>query len=70
MKQYSVDRFEGDQVILVGEQDTLILSRKKFPKEIKEGTILFWNGKEYQIDEEASEQRRKQAAELIGNLFE
>ena len=45
MKRFTVDRFEGDRVVLECENgDMAVFERRTLPKNIKEGDMLRFDG--------------------------
>ncbi|MBQ7095159.1 MAG: DUF3006 domain-containing protein [Clostridia bacterium] len=70
MMQYSVDRFEGELAILIDDHKTIAVPKNILPEETKEGDILIRVGEKYKIDHAYTEKMRKEAAELIDQLFE
>lgn len=71
MKQYSVDRLEGDLAILIDDQNTITeILKKLLPDDTKEGDILIQVGAEYKKENGYTENKRKESAELIDQLFE
>ena len=69
MKEYSVDRIEGEMVVLIHEDETRSLSLDILPKGLQEGDILLWDGVCYKIDNDLTAKRRQQVRELIDDLF-
>lgn len=59
----TIDRFEGDQAVLVDSSDhTIIWPRTKLPEEFKEGQILVFD-----ISSDGAETKSQEAAKDILN---
>lgn len=72
MKNYIVDRFEGDYAVCENEDKSFInIERHKLPKETKEGDCLVEkeDGSFY-IDIEATEDRKQHIRRKLDSLFE
>ena len=59
---YSTDRFEGEDVILISDEDgaQLITERENIPPEAEEGSILLLQDGQYILDSEETERRRRE----------
>ncbi len=67
---YTIDRFEGKYAVC--ERDDLKFVNillKELPKDIKEGDILKYNGKEYIVDIPETEKRKKEIEDLTKDLW-
>lgn len=70
MKQYGVDRFEGDYAVLVdGDGRCLNVLRKELPSEIAEGDLVAFNDGEYRLLNEETVERKKEVSDLLDELF-
>lgn len=69
MKEYCVDRIEGEMVILVGEEEVVNLRRVELFEDVAEGDVLLWDGKQYHKEDSLTEERRKKSRRLIDDLF-
>lgn len=60
MNKWSIDRFEGDTAVLVGEDETVLqVSRAKLPSEAEEGSVVaFSDGRWIFLPEETQDMRR------------
>lgn len=69
---YCVDRFEGDLVVLIGDDQSQIVKEKmKFDYSIKENDILYLNREtgELSYDEEETNRRLNNIASRLDALF-
>ena len=67
---YIIDRFEGKYAVC--ERDDLKyvnILLKKLPKEIKEGDVMRFDGKNYIIDTNKTKDRQKEIEELTKDLW-
>lgn len=64
----TVDRFEGDQAILVtDERESILWPKNKLPPEIKEGAVInFIIGG----NEQTEESRRQAAKDILNEILE
>lgn len=70
MKEYSIDRFEGEQAILIDrDQKTITVLKNLLPAGAAEGDVLLFDGVQYHIDQALTEQRRAEVKQLISKLF-
>ena len=60
-----IDRFEGDKVVIESGEGNLLISKKKLPKDAKEGDVL-----KIIIDKDSSKKRKQSIEELSEELFE
>ncbi len=71
MKRFTVDRFEGDRVVLECENgDMAVFERRTLPKNIKEGDVLRFDGGSCYLSAEETVRRRKKIRKLMDSLFE
>ena len=71
MKRFTVDRFEGDRVVLECENgDMAVFERRTLPKNIKEGDMLRFDGGSCYLSAEETVRRRKKIRKLMDSLFE
>lgn len=68
--KFSVDRIEKDIVVLENIENSEIINVKKeyLPKEIKELDIVFYDGKDYFLDNSEKINRIKRIKEKMENL--
>ncbi len=70
MKQYGIDRFEGDIAVLVdGEGIAVSVSRAILPSGACEGDIVSFDGEKYSLDNQTTAEKRAEAKALIDELF-
>lgn len=66
---YSVDRFEGEYAVLVGEDKiSCSVLRTLLPDSVNEGDMVRLTDGEYRLDDAAAEERRKQILRLQKKL--
>ncbi len=71
MKQYGIDRFEGEIAVLVdGEGHCVNIPREKLPANAMEGDLVAMQDGEYRVLNEATEGRRKEVSDLVDELFQ
>ena len=71
MKRFTVDRFEGDKVVLECENgDTAVFDRASLPKTIREGDVLRFESESCYLNAEETEQRRQKIRRLMEAVFE
>lgn len=71
MKRFTVDRLEGDKVVLECENgETAVFERRALPKNIKEGDVLRFDGGSCYLSAEETARRRKKMRKLMDSLFE
>lgn len=69
--KYTIDRFEGIIAVCEDEQKKMInIPKYRLPLEAKEGDVLIEKDGMLQIDDEETQERRKQARQLMNKLFE
>lgn len=54
-----IDRFEGESAILETDEDMITISRAELPQEASEGDILLQTENGWQVDAQATQQRRE-----------
>lgn len=71
IKEYTVDRFEGDYVILEDRKTNEIKNVKKdmLPENIKEGSILQYVNEKYVLDEERTKEEMNRIKDRMKNLW-
>ena len=68
---YSIDRFEGECAVLEKEDGTFLNVLRKFlPQEAKEGDMLQWDGKAWNICKQQTMSRREALAAYRRKLLE
>lgn len=67
---YIIDRFEGDLAICeTGDKAMISIERRLIPAEASEGDILLFQDDAYQLDREATRERRQHMEERLKKLF-
>lgn len=70
MKYFSIDRFEGDFAVCVGDDEEVVkVKRSKIPKYAREGDVLRLVDNTYEIDKEETKNRKKEIYNLQDELF-
>lgn len=65
--EFTLDRLEGDQAVLIGEDKAeLILPKKMLPENVKEGSVLSIS---ISTDELETKKREKTAKELLNEIL-
>ncbi len=54
-----IDRFEGESAILETDEDMITIPRTELPQEASEGDILLQTESGWQVDAQATQQRRE-----------
>ena len=68
--KYIIDRFEeGNAVCEQGDRTMLLISRSLLPSDAKEGDVILYIDGVYQVDKEATLERRKKIEEKRRKLF-
>ena len=71
MKRFTVDRFEGDRVVLECENgDMAVFDRKSLPANIREGDVLRFEAGSCYLNAEETERRRRKIRKMMEQLFE
>lgn len=66
---YSIDRFEGESAVLIGEdKSSLSVVRTQLPDEAKEGDMVRLLNGQYCLDDDAAKARREQILRLQNKL--
>ncbi|MBQ6420558.1 MAG: DUF3006 domain-containing protein [Clostridia bacterium] len=66
---YSVDRIEGDVVVLADDGGQILrFSREQFPPEIREGSCVRFEDGVFAVDEAAGARRRRSLFERMRRL--
>lgn len=67
---FSIDRFENDLAVLIDENGEFrTVFRRNLPQNINEGDLLRYDGTVYSLEQKKTEERRKEVASLIDELF-
>ena len=70
MKHFSIDRFDGDLAICVGDDEEIVqIKRNKIPKDAREGDVLKLVDNIYEIDKEETKNRKEEIYNLQNELF-
>lgn len=70
MKYYSIDRFEGDFAICIGDDEKIYkLELKKIPEKAREGDVLKKVDGILTVDEEETKKRKDELFDLQDKLF-
>ena len=65
-----IDRFEEDNAVCEQEDRTMLLiSRSLLPSDAKEGDVILYTDGVYQVDKEATLERKKKIEEKRRKLF-
>lgn len=68
--KYIIDRFEEDNAVCEQEDRTMLLiSRSLLPSDAKEGDVILYTDGVYQVDKEATLERKKKIEEKRRKLF-
>ncbi len=70
MKQYSIDRFEGDFAVLTGEDETLDIRRDALPEGAAEGSIMMQTENGWMVCVDETNDRRLRLTERRRRLLE
>lgn len=70
MKQYSIDRFEGDFAVLIGEDETLDIRRETLPEGTAEGSVVMRTEDGWMVCVDETNDRRLRLAERRRRLLE
>lgn len=70
MKTGIIDRFEGQYALVEIAGIIHSISRRRLPEAAREGDVIVLQGRKWQVDQEATQERQKYLAELAGNLWE
>jgi hypothetical protein len=65
-----IDRFEGEFAILELEKEYKKIERVMLPAEVREGDVLFYCGKQWVVDPEATRKRKEEIEKLAEELWE
>ncbi len=68
--KFIIDRFEGEYVIIedMESREMKEVMRATLPPSIHEGSVLIWDGENYQLDEDEESLRRKSIMERFQKL--
>ena len=68
--EYSIDRFEEEQAVLIDSAgEKKIVLKTQLPEDVAEGDMLLFDGEKYQKNQTLTDQRRAEAKRLINKLF-
>ena len=68
--KYIIDRFEEGNAVCEQEDRTMLLiSRSQLPSDAKEGDVILYTDGVYQVDKEATPERKKKIEEKRRKLF-
>lgn len=68
--KYIIDRFEEGNAVCEQEDRTMLLiSRSQLPSDAKEGDVILYTDCVYQVDKEATLERKKKIEEKRRKLF-
>lgn len=68
--KYIIDRFEEGNAVCEQEDRTMLLiSRSLLPSDAKEGDVILYTDGVYQVDKEATLERKKEIEEKRRKLF-
>ena len=71
MNKWSIDRFEGDTAVLIGEDEALMhLSRAELPSEAGEGSVVAFSDGEWILLPEETQDVRRTLFSLQESLFD
>lgn len=70
MTRAIIDRFEGDYAILEIEDLLSPIKRAAIPQDAKEGDVLTYADKQWQIDHEATAQLKQDTQALADEVWE
>lgn len=71
MEKLTIDRFEGDLAVCETENEDFVeIPRSELPKDAKEGSIISGQCGAYEVDTDATAQRRALIAGKLRELFD
>lgn len=72
IEEYTIDRFEGDKVVLENRETREIknIEKDRIPQDCKEGDIIKCINGKYFLDEEQTRKAEKDIEEKYNNLWE
>ena len=70
--KFAIDRIEGNIAVCqnIENKEIVQIDVCKLPKEIKEGSVVFFDGKDYFLDEEEENKIRKRIEDKMNKLWE
>ncbi|HEX2938786.1 MAG TPA: DUF3006 domain-containing protein [Ruminiclostridium sp.] len=69
LKEYVLDRFEGEYAILEDNSGRMFdVLREELPLDLKEGDVLHENAGEFVVDEKATADKREKLKKIFDNL--
>ena len=70
MIKYSIDRFEGETVVLVDNNECVVtVNRSLLPDGVSEGSILLFDGDQYVLSLTETKAKQAEVKNLIDELF-
>ena len=70
--KFAIDRIEGNIAVCqnIENKEIVEVDVCNLPKEIKEGSVIFFDGKDYFLDEEKENKIRKRIQDKMNKLWE
>lgn len=70
--KFAIDRIEENIAICqnIETKEIIEIDVDKLPKEIKEGCVIYFDGKDYLLDEEEENKIRKRIEDKMNKLWE
>ncbi len=69
MKQYIIDRFEGEYAVCEHDGEMVDIAKVFLPKNAKAGDVIAERDGKYMIDQKQTDERRKRVIRLQDELF-
>ena len=69
MKQYIIDRFEGEYAVCEHDGEMVDIAKVFLPKNAKTGDVIVECDGKYMIDQKQTDERRKRVIQLQDELF-
>lgn len=69
MKQYIIDRFEGEYAVCEHDGEMVDIAKVFLPKNAKAGDVIAECDGKYMIDQKQTDERRKRVIRLQDELF-
>lgn len=69
MKQYIIDRFEGEYAVCEHDAEMVDIAKVFLPKNAKAGDVIVERDGKYMIDQKQTDERRKRVIQLQDELF-
>ena len=69
--KFAIDRIEGNIAVCqnIENKEIVQIDVCNLPKEIKEGSVIFFDGKDYLLDEEEENKIRKRIQDKMNKLW-